>query len=66
MPAILIPAFAITFAILAVAVFVATRPRVADVDVRLRWPDVAVRVIVGVSLLALAAQAVGIWLSFPG
>ncbi|GAA5203462.1 hypothetical protein GCM10025773_33790 [Microbacterium jejuense] len=60
----LILAFAITFAILSVAVFAATRPRVAGVDVRLRWPDVAIRVVVGVALLTLAALAVGIWFAF--
>ncbi|MBD3943258.1 hypothetical protein IF188_16315 [Microbacterium sp. NEAU-LLC] len=66
MPGMLILAFAITFAILSVAVFAATRPRVIDVDVRLRWPDVAIRVIVGLSLVALAALAVGIWFAFSG
>ena len=64
MPGMLILAFAITFAIMAIAVFAATRPRVVDVDVRLRWPDVAVRVLVGVSLLTLAVLTVGIWLAF--
>ena len=64
MQGMLILAFAITFAIMAIAVFAATRPRVADVDVRLRWPDVAVRVLVGVSLVTLAALTVGIWFAF--
>ncbi|GAA5211614.1 hypothetical protein [Microbacterium kyungheense] len=64
MPAVLIVAFATTFAIMSVAVFVATRARVATVDVRLRWPDVAIRVIVGLSLVALAALAVAIWFAF--
>jgi hypothetical protein len=63
---VLIVAFATTFAIMSVAVFVATRARVATADVRLRWPDVAIRVIVGLSLVALAALAVAICFAFPG